>query len=164
MTQVVRPENTTTEMAAELLATFADMFAGMRRSDAVRIAAGNVTWAQHQILQVVISNGRPMRVSDLAAQICLSVASTTVATMRLQQQRLIRRVSDPADHRSVLIAVTTKGAAAHGTSVTTAQALLASKLSTLDESQLRALRDSLPALTRLIQLAAVEPLYGVPSA
>jgi DNA-binding MarR family transcriptional regulator len=84
-----------------------------------------------------------------------------VATRRLEQQRLVRRVSDPADQRSVLIAITTRGAAAHRESVKTAQAVLAEKLSALDEAHRRALKDSLPALTRLIQLAAVEPLYGV---
>jgi DNA-binding MarR family transcriptional regulator len=163
MTQVISAEDVAIEMASELLATFAGMFTGMRRSDAVRIAAGNVTWAQHAILHAVITNERPMRVSDLAADIALSVASTTVATRRLEQQRLVRRVKDLADHRSVLIAITTKGAAAHRRSMDTAQTVLAEQLSTLDEAQSRALRDGLPALTRLIELAAVDPLYGVAS-
>jgi DNA-binding MarR family transcriptional regulator len=161
MTEVIHSDDVATEMASELLNTFAGMFRGMRRSDAVRIAAGNVTWAQHAVFQAVITNEKPMRVSDLAASIALSVASTTVATRRLEQQRLVRRVSDPADQRSVLIAITTRGAAAHRESVKTAQAVLAEKLSALDEAHRRALKDSLPALTRLIQLAAVEPLYGV---
>jgi DNA-binding MarR family transcriptional regulator len=161
MTEVIHTEDVATEMASELLATFADMFRGMRRSDAVRIAAGNITWAQHAVLEAVITNERPMRVSDLAASIALSVASTTVATRRLEQQRLVRRVRDPADHRSVLIAITSRGVAAHHTSVQTAQAALADKVTALDEAQIRALRDSLPALTRLIELASVEPHYGV---
>lgn len=163
MTEVISTGDAAIEMATELLETFAGMFTGMRRSDAVRIAAGNVTWAQHAILHAVITNERPMRVSDLAAEIALSVASTTVATRRLEQQRLVRRVKDPADHRSVLIAVTARGAAAHRRSMDTAQAVLADQLSTLDEVQLRALRESLPALTRLIEFAAVDPLYGVAS-
>ena len=163
MTEVISTGDVAIEMASELLATFAGMFTGMRRSDAVRIAAGNVTWAQHAILHAVIANERPMRVSDLAADIALSVASTTVATRRLEQQRLVRRVKDSADHRSVLIAITSKGAAAHRRSVDTAQAVLAEQLSALDEAQIRALQDSLPALTRLIEFAAVDPLYGVAS-
>jgi DNA-binding MarR family transcriptional regulator len=163
MTDVISTADVAVEMASELLATFAGMFTGMRRSDAVRIAAGNVTWAQHAILHAVITNERPMRVSDLAADIALSVASTTVATSRLEKQRLVRRVKDPADHRSVLIAITTRGAAAHRRSMDTAQAVLAEQLSALDELQIRALQESLPALTRLIELAAVDPLYGVAS-
>jgi DNA-binding MarR family transcriptional regulator len=163
MTRVMQTDLGTTEMAAQLLNTFSGMFAGMRRSDAVRIAAGNLTWAQHEVIEVVLTNARPMRVSDLAARIGLSVASTTVATRRLEQQRLVRRVSDPMDQRSVLIAVTTKGAAAHRASVATAQDVLASKLTALDAAQLRALKNSLAALTRLIQISAVEPSYGVAS-
>jgi DNA-binding MarR family transcriptional regulator len=155
MTEVLRSELGTIELAAQLLNTFSGMFAGMRRSDSVRIAAGNLTWAQHLVIEAVLGNGRPMRVSDLAARIGLSVASTTVATRRLEQQRLVRRVSDPTDQRSVLIAVTTKGAAAHRASVVTSQEVLASKLTGLDDAQISALRDSLPALSRLIQIAGI---------
>lgn len=38
MTEVIHSDDVATEMASELLNTFAGMFRGMRRSDAVRIA------------------------------------------------------------------------------------------------------------------------------
>jgi len=142
------------EIATALLQTFARMFAQMRRSDKVRIAAGTLTWAQHGVLKALMEADHPIRVSDLAAQENMAVPSMTIATRRLEEQGLVARIPDPHDNRAVLIATTAEGKAAYDASVTTAQDALADRLKTFDDDECRALVAALPALRRLVEIAA----------
>lgn len=142
------------EIAARVLASFTKMFADMRRSDTVKIAAGELTLAQHAVLKAVMNAERPIRVSDLAAQENLAVPSMTIAIRRLQEQGLVERLRDPNDNRSVLIVATAKGAAAYNASVISAQTQLAEKLGTFADAEFRALAAALPALRRLVDVAA----------
>ena len=142
------------ELAEQLLQTFAAMFAGMRRSDKVRLSAGSLTWAQHAVLKAVVEAERPIRVTDLATLENMAVPSMTIATKKLKEQGLVRRVRDPRDNRSVLLAVTVEGAEAYDASVATAREAVAERLSTFDVAELEALAKALAPFHRLLEIAA----------
>jgi DNA-binding MarR family transcriptional regulator len=77
-------------------------------SEAAARAAG-MTPRQHQALLAIRGSGGPMATSLLAQRLALRVHSTVELAKRLEAAGLLRRASDPADRRRVLLRLTAKG-------------------------------------------------------
>ncbi len=62
------------------------------------------------LLRLARSEGRRLRMSDLAAQVTLSTSGLTRAVDRLEEAGLVRRETCPSDRRGAYAALTPKGA------------------------------------------------------
>ena len=80
----------------------------MRRGDANRGTAGDLTLAQLSILLTLLEQG-PIRMTDLAAHERVRTPTTTVAIRRLEKLGLVKRSRDPSDLRAVLVDITPRG-------------------------------------------------------
>src|SRR5215470_15094908 len=153
---MVETEAQVDELAAELQRVLSKLFSVLRRGDANRGTAGDLTLAQLSILLTLLEQG-PIRMTDLAAHERVRTPTTTVAIRRLEKIGLVKRSRDPSDLRAVLVDITPRGRAVHGESLANRHAALAAMLSQLPESDLNMLTKALAPLERL---ASGEPTPG----
>src|SRR5262245_43851028 len=151
---MVETEAQVDELAAELQRVLSKLFSVLRRGDANRGTAGDLTLAQLSILLTLLEKG-PIRMTDLAAHERVRTPTTTVAIRRLEKIGLVKRSRDPSDLRAVLVDITPRGLAVHRESLTNRIGALAALLSQLSESDLDTLTKALAPLERL---AASEPV------
>ena len=102
---MVETEAQVDELAAELQRVLSKLFSVLRRGDANRGTAGDLTLAQLSILLTLLEKG-PIRMTDLAAHERVRTPTTTVAIRRLEKLGLVKRSRDPSDLRAVLVEVT----------------------------------------------------------
>src|SRR3979490_1302909 len=100
------------------------------RRDRSRVAIGDVTRAQLSILLTLRDQG-PIQMAKLAALERVCAPNITLAIRRLEALGLVKRSSDPADLRLVLVGITPKGLALHRESLVNRQASAVTLLSKL---------------------------------
>jgi DNA-binding MarR family transcriptional regulator len=104
-----------------------------------------------------LSRREPMRLTALTATEQLTQPAMTSLVSRLERDGLVERRSDSSDGRAVLVTLTKAGAelvrARHVNRVTRLGQLIAG----LDDEQRDAIARSMPALRRVIELAASGP-------
>src|SRR3954449_1909247 len=135
---MVETEAQVDELAAELQRVLSKLFSVLRRGDANRGTAGDLTLAQLSILLTLLDQG-PIRMTDLAAHERVRTPTTTVAIRRLEKVGLVKRSRDPSDLRAVLVDITPQGRAVHAESLANRHAALAAMLSQLPREDLDAL-------------------------
>src|SRR6478672_9607024 len=149
---MVETEAQVDELAAELQRVLSKLFSVLRRGDANRGTAGDLTLAQLSILLTLLEKG-PIRMTDLAAHERVRTPTTTVAIRRLEKLGLVKRSRDPSDLRAVLVDVTPRGLVQHREALATRRAALAAMLSKLTTDERTTLAGALTSLARLAEQA-----------
>ena len=147
---MVETEPQVTELAGELQQVLSKLFSVLRRGDATRGTAGDLTLAQLSILLTLLDQG-PIRMTELAAHERVSTPTTTVAIRRLEKLGLVKRSRDPSDLRAVLVDVTPRGLVQHREATATRRAALAALLSKLRDDERQTLAAALAPLARLAE-------------
>jgi DNA-binding MarR family transcriptional regulator len=145
---MVETEPQVTELAGELQQVLSKLFSVLRRGDATRGTAGDLTLAQLSILLTLLDQG-PIRMTELAAHERVRTPTTTVAIRRLEKLGLVKRSRDPSDLRAVLVDVTPRGLVQHREATATRRAALAALLSKLRDDERQTLAAALAPLARL---------------
>jgi DNA-binding MarR family transcriptional regulator len=145
---MVETEPQVTELAGELQQVLSKLFSVLRRGDATRGTAGDLTLAQLSILLTLLDQG-PIRMTELAAHERVRTPTTTVAIRRLEKLGLVKRSRDPSDLRAVLVDVTPRGLVQHREATATRRAALAALLSRLRDDERETLTAALAPLARL---------------
>src|ERR1700712_6075580 len=127
---MVETEPQVTELAGELQQVLSKLFSVLRRGDATRGTAGDLTLAQLSILLTLLDQG-PIRMTELAAHERVRTPTTTVAIRRLEKLGLVKRSRDPSDLRAVLVDVTPRGLVQHREALATRRAQLSALLGKL---------------------------------
>ncbi len=136
------------ELAAELQRVLSKLFSVLRRGDANRGTAGDLTLAQLSILLTLLEKG-PIRMTDLAAHERVRTPTTTVAIRRLEKLGLVKRSRDPSDLRAVLVEVTPRGLVQHRESLAARRAHLAALLGKLSDDDRETMTKALGPMDRL---------------
>jgi DNA-binding MarR family transcriptional regulator len=147
---MVETEPQVTELAGELQQVLSKLFSVLRRGDATRGTAGDLTLAQLSILLTLLDQG-PIRMTELAAHERVRTPTTTVAIRRLEKLGLVKRSRDPSDLRAVLVDVTPRGLVQHREATATRRAALAALLSKLRDDERQTLTAALAPLARLAE-------------
>src|SRR6201747_2612766 len=147
---MVETEPQVTELAGELQQVLSKLFSVLRRGDATRGTAGDLTLAQLSILLTLLDLG-PIRMTELAAHERVRTPTTTVAIRRLEKLGLVKRSRDPSDLRAVLVDVTPRGLVQHREALATRRASLAKLLSKLSSEERETLARALAPLSRLAE-------------
>jgi DNA-binding MarR family transcriptional regulator len=145
---MVETDSQVTELAGELQRVLSKVFSVLRRGDANRGTAGDLTLAQLSILLTLLDRG-PIRMTELAALERVRTPTTTVAIRRLEKLGLVKRSRDPSDLRAVLVDITPRGLAQHRESLAARRTQLATLLSKLSADDLETLTKALAPLERL---------------
>src|SRR6195952_4462403 len=145
---MVETEAQVDQLAAELQRVLSSLFSVLRRGDANRGTAGDLTLAQLSILLTLLDQG-PIRMTELAAHERVRTPTTTVAIRRLEKLGLVKRSRDPSDLRAVLVDVTPRGLVQHREATATRRAALAALLSKLRDDERQTLAAALAPLARL---------------
>ncbi|MEV3903772.1 MULTISPECIES: MarR family winged helix-turn-helix transcriptional regulator [unclassified Mycobacterium] len=145
---MVETDPQVTELAGELQRVLSRVFSILRRGDANRGTAGDLTLAQLSILLTLLDQG-PIRMTELAALERVRTPTTTVAIRRLEKLGLVKRSRDPSDLRAVLVDITPDGLAQHREALAARRAALAERLSKLSADELETLTKALRPLEHL---------------
>ena len=157
---MVQTESQVTELAGELQRVLSRVFSVLRRSDANKGTAGELTLAQLSILLTLLDQG-PIRMTELAARERVRTPTTTVAIRRLEKLGLVKRSRDPSDLRAVLVDVTPRGLVQHREALAVRRANLANRLGKLSAEDLETLTKALAPLERLADQNQDENLPGI---
>jgi DNA-binding MarR family transcriptional regulator len=130
-------------LAAELEERLAHVWATVLRSSFRELSRTAIS------VLALLRDGGPRRITELAAAEAVAQPTMTTLVTRLERQGLVARRPDPRDARAVLVALTGAGRDALARQRRERAAVLAQRLAALDEADLDALRDALPALDRL---------------
>ena len=120
---MVETEAQVDELAAELQRVLSKLFSVLRRGDANRGTAGDLTLALHRSCDPAGKGS--IRMTDLAAHERVRTPTTTVAIRRLEKLGLVKRSRDPSDLRAVLVEVTPRGLVQHREALAARRAALA---------------------------------------
>src|SRR3954451_7192602 len=93
----------------------------------------------------------PRRITDLAAAEAVAQPTVTTLVGRLERDGLVRRATDPADARAVLVHLTDAGRERLAHRRAARAAVLDERLTGLTDDERALLQDALPALQKLIQ-------------
>src|ERR1700710_413215 len=144
---MVETEPQVTELAGELQQVLSKLFSVLRRGDATRGTAGDLTLAQLSILLTLLDQG-PIRMTELAAPERVRTPTTTVAIRRREKLGLVKRSRDPSDLRAVLVDVTPRGLVQHREATATRRAQIAAMLGKLSVEERETLANALAPLAR----------------
>ncbi|MCI3223890.1 MarR family winged helix-turn-helix transcriptional regulator [Streptomyces sp. NP-1717] len=138
--------------SVELSDSLADVLAGVQRMIRRRLRAGTAAprlrGAQIDLLRLV--GTRPgIRVSDAAKELYLAGNSVSTLANQLSRAGYLRRETDPADHRSVLLLPTVAATARLADWQARRSALVREQVDRLTREERAALAAALPALRRL---------------
>jgi DNA-binding MarR family transcriptional regulator len=129
--------------------------------DLIAISARVVRWAPAEQAGLSVAATRilsrlrdagQLKISDLAIQERSSQPTITNHIKRLEEQGLVERHSDPSDARVSLISVTSRGRARLSAIRHELGSFLAPRLGQLSEQDRQALRQSITALSRLVEM------------
>jgi DNA-binding MarR family transcriptional regulator len=98
-------------MESELADLFLRASRRMRRHQVERLAPLGLTPAQARALRVIVGDGAPLRMVDLADRLGIVPRSVTTLVDALESAGLVTRTPDPANRRSLLVLPTEKGRA-----------------------------------------------------
>ncbi len=106
-----RPPRPLSDTEYQTLARFRHALRRFVRFSEEAAREAGITPAQHQLLLAIRghADGQPVPVADLAEMLQLRLHSAGELVDRAVGNGLVRRVSDPADHRRVLVELTTEG-------------------------------------------------------
>jgi DNA-binding MarR family transcriptional regulator len=99
-----------TDDVGQLSEQFTRAFRRMRRGVAAQMAPLGITFSQARVLRMIARSGSPLRVGDIAARLEIAPRSATGMVDTLEEAGLVERRPDPDDRRSVLVALSKKGA------------------------------------------------------
>jgi len=77
------------------------------------LSRAGLSTPKFSVLNELVTAGNPLSLSDLAARLSSCRSNMTQLIDRLEADRLVRRVDDPADRRAVKAAITEEGRARH---------------------------------------------------
>lgn len=123
---------------------------------ASRHASFELPHAQARLLALVDELG-PARVSALALADHTSQPAMTTALQRLEADRLVQRVTDPADARASLLSLTPQGRATLERVRAARLAVLAPTLDALDDRDIARLRAAIDVMDDLLGRAVPAP-------
>src|SRR5882762_7660407 len=106
--------------------------------------------AQMRALVVLAAADRPVRVSDLAGRLNMSLASASALSDRLVRLGYVGRRTDPADRRAVLLEVAAKGSRLLGRIERRSNAELAYAVDRMTAQEREALATSVRAFVRVL--------------
>ena len=98
------------EDAAEQIAGLLDGIVRRQRRASREGVGDSVTHAQFRVLRTLDGAERPLRLSELAAQLGIVPRSATSVVDDLEAARLVARQPDPHDRRATLVSLTPDGA------------------------------------------------------
>src|ERR1700710_1011616 len=147
---MVETEPQVTELAGELQQVLSKLFSVLRRGDATRGTAGDLTLAQLSILLTLLDQG-PIRMTELAAHERVRTPTTTVAIRRLEKLGLVKRSRDASDLRAVLVDITPEGLSQHQEALAARRAYLSTLLARLSSDDIETLTKALIPLERLTE-------------
>ncbi|GGK18159.1 hypothetical protein GCM10011583_57540 [Streptomyces camponoticapitis] len=132
--------------------SLADVLAGVQRMIRRRLSVGltapPLRGAQVELLRLV--SARPgIRVSDAAKELYLAGNSVSTLVNELARAGYLRRETDPADHRAVLLVPTYAATSRLADWEARHSALVREQVARLTEEERAALAAALPALRRL---------------
>src|SRR5882724_4888695 len=99
------------------------------------LAAVGLSIAKFQPLSILVSQDRPISLSELAEKLTCVRSNVTQLVDRLEADGLVKRVDDPADRRAVRAKVTALGRKRHAAGAKVVKAVLqdvAKELSSVD--------------------------------
>lgn len=97
--------------AAQLAEQFLRVTRRLRRAQSERLAPLGLTPGQARALRVVAGSERPLRMVELAERLGVVPRSVTTVVDALETAGLVRRETDPANRRSILLMLTDAGVA-----------------------------------------------------
>lgn len=107
----------------------------------------------HSLLSALITiecHG-PLTLGRLAERELVKPPSVTRSVAELEERGLVRRETDPADHRIARVTITAEGRRTVRRARTRKTAYLAERLRTLDAAELEIIRQAVPLLERLLE-------------
>jgi DNA-binding MarR family transcriptional regulator len=110
------------------------------------LAGAGLSIAKFEALSVLVSQDRPINLSEVAAKLICVRSNVTQLIDRLEADGLVKRADDPADRRAVRAEVTTLGRRRYAAGIPVVNAVLqdvASKLSAVDSQKLRRALDAI---------------------
>ena len=110
----------------------------------------DLTFTQLRALFVLAAADRPVRVSDLARGLKMSLASASALSDRLVRLGYVGRRTDPADRRAVLLEVAAKGSRLLGRIERRSNAELAYAVDRMTAQEREALATSVRAFVRVL--------------
>jgi DNA-binding MarR family transcriptional regulator len=81
----------------------------LRRAQATRLAPLGLTPAQERALRMIARGDGPLRMTDLAERLGIVPRSVTTVVDALETAGLVRRETDPANRRAILLHLTDRG-------------------------------------------------------
>src|ERR1700752_3974219 len=109
------------------------------------LAGVGLSIAKFEALSVLVSQDRPISLSELAEKLTCVRSNVTQLVDRLEEDGLVRRTDDPADRRAVRAEVTALGRKRHAAGAPVVNAVLqdvAKKLSAIDSQVLKRALDA----------------------
>jgi DNA-binding MarR family transcriptional regulator len=137
-----------TALADELYRAIVACNSISRQNARARAAAGGLTSRQLSILTTLVDHG-PLRVWQVAEYQGVRQASISSAIRPMEFLGLVKRSTDPADNRSVLLEASTTGRAAQRAALANILATGAQMLCELDEADREILAQAVAPLKRL---------------
>jgi DNA-binding MarR family transcriptional regulator len=137
------------ETTRELADAFAPRLSRLVRLLIRETAAAGMSRTHLSVLATLRDAG-PARITALAEAERVAQPSMTTLVSRLEEDGLVRRQSDPADGRAVVVALTPSGRAELERMTIARAESLAQRLEALTPKEQDALAAALPALDRLI--------------
>ena len=127
---------------------FALVHAGHRVEARLEVALAGVklSGAKHAALSVLVSQDRPISLSELAEKLTCVRSNVTQLVDRLEGDGLVKRIDDPADRRAVRAEVTRLGRKRHAAGARVVNAVLeeiAGELSAVDPRVLKRALDAI---------------------
>jgi DNA-binding MarR family transcriptional regulator len=133
-------------MESELADLFLRASRRMRRSQAERLAPLGLTPAQARALRVIMGDGAPLRMVDLADRLGVVPRSVTTLVDALESAGLVTRTPDPTNRRSLLVLPTEKGRATRAQMAAARREAVAELLAPLSAEQRETLRELLTVI------------------
>ena len=110
------------------------------------LAGVGLSIAKFETLSILVSQDRPISLSELASKLVCVRSNVTQLVERLEAEGLVKRADDPADRRAVRAEVTALGRKRQGAGTPVVNAVLqdvASKLSAVDSQKLKRALDAI---------------------
>ena len=110
------------------------------------LAGVGLSIAKFETLSILVSQDRPISLSELAAKLVCVRSNVTQLVDRLETEGLVKRADDPADRRAVLAEVTALGRKRQAAGTPVVNAVLqdvANKLAAVDSQKLKRALDAI---------------------
>jgi DNA-binding MarR family transcriptional regulator len=144
MTAPAEVTGTHAETAARLRVVIARLARQSRQQ-----SPGGLSPSQWSAL-VMLEEHQPLRIGDLADREGVSAPTATRLVASLEELGLLSRTSDPADRRTAYVALTQAGQEKIDWARNVRTAALVRRLSTMPDSQVQQIIDTLPILESLL--------------